>query len=264
MLEANPCEAALNNIHGTRVLAEEACRAQVERFVFISTDKAVNPVNIMGATKRVAELYCRLRNDAAPDAPQGSARPGSLVMTRFIITRFGNVLDSAGSVVPIFRKQIAAGGPVTVTHKKMTRYFMTIPEAVGLILQAGGMGQGGEIFVLDMGKPVRILDLAKRMVRLASLGGAPKVEITITGLRPGEKLTESLFHEHEKLHPTAHQRLNLALCRAEPDPTRFITQLDEITTAARAGDSELLIRLLQEVLPGFIPTPPEETPEGSQ
>ncbi len=199
MLEINPAEAVTNNVLGTKIVADAADRCEAERFVLVSTDKAVNPANVMGATKRIAELYCQ-NLDARSK-------------TKFITTRFGNVLGSAGSVVPLFEKQIKDGGPLTVTHPEITRYFMTIPEAVSLILQAGAMGTGGEIFVLDMGKPILIRELAEQMIKLSGLTPGQDIEIVYTGLRPGEKLYEEIFHHKEDLKPTTHEKLLLAKSR---------------------------------------------------
>jgi FlaA1/EpsC-like NDP-sugar epimerase len=196
MVEANPEEAVQVNVLGTSIVADAAVQSGCGRFVLISTDKAVNPANVMGATKRVAEIYCQ-------NLDRRSA-------TCFITTRFGNVLDSSGSVVPLFAQQIAKGGPVTVTHPQVTRYFMTIPEAVGLILQAGSMGKGGEIFILDMGHAVKIQHLAEQMIRLSGMSLGRDIEIVYTGLRPGEKLFEELFHEQEALQPTGHRKILLA------------------------------------------------------
>jgi FlaA1/EpsC-like NDP-sugar epimerase len=202
MEEENAWEAVRNNVYGTYVLATEAIALGVDRFVLISTDKAVNPVNVMGASKRLAEMVCQaLQNRGA---------------TRFIMVRFGNVLGSAGSVIPTFRAQIAAGGPVTVTHPDITRYFMSIPEAAQLVLQAGSMGQGGEIFVLDMGEPVRIVDLARDMIRLSGFT-EEEIRITITGLRPGEKLYEEVLADGEKTISTPHPKLRIARARLVPD-----------------------------------------------
>jgi FlaA1/EpsC-like NDP-sugar epimerase len=198
LLEANLGEAIRNNVMGTMAAASAAEAAGVHTFVLISTDKAVNPVCAMGRTKRMGELYLR-------GLTQGGAR------TRFVTVRFGNVLGSAGSVVPVFLEQIARGGPVTVTHRDMKRFFMTIPEAVELVLQAAIMGRGGETFVLDMGEPVRILDLAHEMIRLSGLRPGEDIEVVETGARPGEKLEEELESAGERLAPTIHPRLRVIL-----------------------------------------------------
>ena len=201
MEEVNSWEAVQNNVLGTWILGSEAARAGVEEFVLISTDKAVNPVNVMGASKRLAEMVCQgLQADAS---------------TRFVMVRFGNVLGSAGSVIPKFRKQIEDGGPVTVTHPEITRYFMSIPEAAQLVLQAGAMGQGGEIFVLDMGEPVRIVDLARDMIRLYGYS-ENEIRIAFTGLRPGEKLYEEVLADDEQTLPTPHPKLRIARARQVP------------------------------------------------
>lgn len=205
MMEANPVEAVQTNVFGTKLIADLAMRYGVERFVMISTDKAVNPTNIMGASKRIAEIYVQSL------ALTMLNRPGQV--TRFITTRFGNVLGSNGSVIPLFRKQIAAGGPVTVTHRDIIRYFMTIPEAVSLVLQAGCMGRGGEIFVFDMGQPVRIYDLARRMISLAGMRPNVDIQIVETGLRPGEKLYEELLNEKEQTTATHHKKIMIAKVR---------------------------------------------------
>ena len=202
MEEANTWEAVQNNVHGTFVVARAAIDYGVKRFVFISTDKAVNPTNVMGATKRLAEMVCQALQ-------AGTA-------TRFEMVRFGNVLGSAGSVIPKFQEQIDKGGPVTVTHPEMVRYFMSIPEAAQLVLQAGAMGLGGEIFVMDMGEPVRIVDLARDMIRLSELS-EDEIRITYTGLRPGEKLFEELLADDEHTRPTPHPKLRIAKAR-EVDP----------------------------------------------
>ena len=195
MMERQPAEALKNNTTGTRLLAEAASAAGVEVFVLVSTDKAINPTSAMGATKRLAEMHLQSLQ----------SRPGN--RTRFIAVRFGNVLGSSGSVIPIFKRQIAAGGPVTVTHPEVVRFFMTIPEAVGLVLQTSALGRGGEIFVLDMGKPVRIAELARQLIELSGLQPDIDIEIKIIGLRPGEKLYEELQHGSEQLLPTTHERI---------------------------------------------------------
>jgi FlaA1/EpsC-like NDP-sugar epimerase len=236
MLEYNPAEGVSNNIYGTRVIADAADRFGVDRFVLVSTDKAVNPANVMGATKRVAEIYCQ-------NLEMRSA-------TKFITTRFGNVLGSVGSVVPLFEKQIKAGGPVTVTHPEITRYFMTIPEAVSLILQAGAMGGGGEIFVLDMGEPVRIKDLAQQMIRLSGLVPDRDIKIVYTGLRPGEKLFEELLHAGEDLQPTGHGKLLLARSR-QVDWGWLQEEFAGLEQAVRSRDVELLKKYLRNIVPEY-------------
>lgn len=238
MLESNPAEGVINNVLGTQVIAVLASRYSVEKFVLVSTDKAVNPVNVMGASKRVAEIYCQNLNDQSE--------------TAFITTRFGNVLGSTGSVVPLFQEQIANGGPITVTHPNVVRFFMTISEAVGLILQAGAMGGGGEIFVLDMGEPLRIKHLAEQMVRLSGLELNRDIEIEYTGLRPGEKLFEELFHEHEGLRGTEHTKLLLADAR-KVESQWLKQQLTLLVLKSRESDVSALIKQLQVIVPEYHP-----------
>jgi FlaA1/EpsC-like NDP-sugar epimerase len=198
LMEENPHEALRVNVGGTKIIAELAVRYGVKKFVMISTDKAVNPTNVMGASKRICELIVQFHSQK-PDAA-----------VQFIVTRFGNVLGSNGSVIPKFTKQIENGGPVTVTHPSMTRYFMTIPEACQLVLEAGVMGKGGEIFIFDMGKPVKITDLANQMIRLSGLVPGKDINIIYTGLRPGEKLNEELLTEQELNKPTYHPKIKIA------------------------------------------------------
>lgn len=236
MVEKNPAEGVFNNVVGTKVVADAADFFGVNRFVLVSTDKAVNPANVMGTTKRIAELYC-----------QNLAERSN---TKFITTRFGNVLGSAGSVVPLFEKQIKAGGPITVTHKDITRYFMTIPEAVGLILQAGSMGRGGEIFVLEMGEPILIKDLAEQMILLSGQKPGVDIQLTYTGLRPGEKLYEEVFHESEGLMGTNHPKLLLAKSR-RVDWEWLSSELEELRQAAEGRDVEQLLQHLKNIVPEF-------------
>lgn len=236
MLESQVREAFKNNVHGTKLLALAAEKHGCEKFVMISTDKAVNPTNVMGTTKRIAEIFCQ----------NLSARS----KTAFITVRFGNVLGSAGSVVPLFQKQIDAGGPVTVTHREMQRYFMTIPEACQLIMQASVMGAGGEIFVLDMGEPIKISYLAEQMIRLSGKVPGKDIEISYTGLRPGEKLFEELFHEQENLTQTRHQKILLAQCRrVEWDALN--ETLDKMKSASDRYDEEYLRAALRGLVPEF-------------
>jgi len=238
MMEENPSEAVKNNVLGTKIVADLAHANGVGRFVYISTDKAVNPTSFMGATKRIAEIYLQGAN--------------SLHGTKYIIVRFGNVLDSAGSVIPTFRRQIASGGPVTVTHPEMTRYFMTIPEATQLVLQAAAMGQGGEIFVLDMGEPAKILDLAKEMIRLSGFTPGEDIPIVFTGIRPGEKLYEELWYQ-DNIEPTRHQKIFVKApsTRIPPD---FDKTLEPILAIASNGNHENIqtIKLkIAEIVPEY-------------
>lgn len=236
LLETQVREAAKNNIIGTKIVAEAAIRHQVSEFVLISTDKAVNPTNVMGSCKRAAEILCQSFNDTGK--------------TRFITVRFGNVLDSAGSVVPLFRKQIRNGGPVTVTDPEMTRFFMTISEACQLILKAAAVGRGGEIFVLDMGEPVKITYLAEQMIRLSGKAPNEDIQIEYIGLRPGEKMFEELFHQNEQLEDTGHEKLFFARSREceKASVQRLILQLQE----ACINFNELrVLGLLNELVPEY-------------
>jgi FlaA1/EpsC-like NDP-sugar epimerase len=236
LVEGNVIEGTKANALGTSVLADLAAAHGCKRFVLVSTDKAVAPTNVMGASKRVAELYCQKLSRSSK--------------TAFIVTRFGNVMGSTGSVVPLFRQQIAAGGPVTVTHEEITRYFMTIPEAVSLILQAAAMGQGGETFVLDMGKPIRIQDLAAEMIRLSGHEPGRDIDITFIGLRPGEKLHEDLFHDHENPIGTAHPKI----LQARPRELKgdWLENRMLLLQRACATHNEPMVRsLLQEIVPEY-------------
>ncbi len=236
MLEEQTRIAALNNVIGTQVIAEMSAMMKVDKFILISSDKAVNPVNIMGATKRVAEIFCQNFNEQ--------------VDTQFITVRFGNVLGSSGSVVPLFQKQIQEGGPVTVTHPDITRYFMTIPEACQLILQAMVNGHGGEIFVLDMGEPIKISYLAEQMIKLTGKVVGEDIQIQYTGLRPGEKLFEEIFHESEKLVPTEHDKLFKARFRRF-DWQELIATFHLLNTACHTHEEEEIFILLQSLVPEF-------------
>jgi FlaA1/EpsC-like NDP-sugar epimerase len=234
ILEDQMRAAVTNNILGTRVVADLADKYGCESFVMVSTDKAVNPANIMGASKRVAEMYCQGLNARSK--------------TRFITVRFGNVLGSSGSVIPLFQQQIAQGGPVTVTHPDISRFFMTIPEACQLILQAGVIGRGGEIFVLDMGEPVKISYLAEQLIRLSGKTPGEDIDIVYTGLRPGEKLFEELFHAAEKLAETSHPKILLAQCR-QMDKELLEKTFDAMQRACNQGDESVLRGMLIELVP---------------
>ena len=236
VMENNPSEAVLTNVHGTRILADLAIKYGTGKFIMISTDKAVNPTSVMGASKRVAEIYAQSLN-----------RKDS---TRFITTRFGNVLGSNGSVIPLFRSQIEKGGPVTITHPEITRYFMTIPEACQLVLEAGTMGKGGEIFIFDMGKSVRIVDLAKRMISLSGLSLGKDIQVRYTGLRPGEKLFEELLNSKENTLPTHHPRILIAKVR-EYDPAEVTCETDELIRIAQDGVAREVVRKMKAIVPEF-------------
>ena len=239
LIEKNPHEAVYVNIMGTINLADLSVKYNIDKFVMISTDKAVNPTNVMGASKRAAEMYVQsLQNHISGT-------------TRFITTRFGNVLGSNGSVIPYFRKQIAAGGPVTVTHKDIIRYFMTISEACQLVLQAGTMGNGGEIFVFDMGKPIKILDMAERMIRLSGLKPYEDIDIEITGLRPGEKLYEELLNDTNTSLPTYHSKIMVSKVPTI-DYRDMTSKIQEIVTISETGKAKEIVKKLKELIPEFL------------
>ncbi|TGK04054.1 polysaccharide biosynthesis protein [Leptospira semungkisensis] len=237
MMESNASEAVLNNVLGTKNLADISRASGVERFVLISTDKAVNPVNIMGASKRVAELYLQT---ISPETK-----------TKFITVRFGNVLGSSGSVIPRFREQIGNGGPVTVTHPDIIRYFMTIPEATQLVLQAGAMGEKEEIFLLDMGEPIRILSLAEDMIRLSGFRPYTDIQIVFTGLRPGEKLFEELLLDMEGIKKTHHPKIRIAAPLEDRDPSSFQARFQALIDAAKADQEEVIFSCFKALVPEY-------------
>ena len=243
MMECNPTEAITTNVFGTKNLADLAVKYGVDRFVMISTDKAVNPTNIMGASKRIAEIYTQSLANKLRQESTGT-------YTRFITTRFGNVLGSNGSVIPLFRKQIAKGGPVTVTHRDIIRYFMTIPEACSLVLEAGCMGSGGEIYIFDMGKPVKIYDLATRMISLAGLRPGKDIQIIETGLRPGEKLYEELLNNHEQIIATNHKKIMIAKVRLY-DYDDVCTRLEKLRAVTIEGNTEDVVTQMKLLVPEY-------------
>ncbi len=248
LVEGNPIEGVRNNVMGTKSVAEACAVTNVKKFVLVSTDKAVRPTNVMGASKRVAELACQAVDK---QAQQMQVVDGVLpVPTKFCAVRFGNVLDSVGSVVPLFRKQIAEGGPLTVTHKDVTRYFMTIPEAAQLVIQASAMSNGGEVFLLDMGDPVKVYDLAQRMIDLATRENEREIEITITGLRPGEKLYEELLVDVSSSQETAHKKIYKSL---EGGPSLEIVheQLQLLSTALNEQTLDAVLDVLQVLVEGY-------------
>jgi FlaA1/EpsC-like NDP-sugar epimerase len=236
LMEDNPSEAVLTNVLGTRNLVDLSVLTGVGKFVFISTDKAVNPTSVMGATKRVAEIYAQAKNQE--------------LRTKFITTRFGNVLGSNGSVIPIFKKQIEEGGPITVTHPDVTRFFMTIPEAVQLVLEAGAMGQGGEIYAFDMGKSVRIMDLAENMIKLSGLEVGRDIEVKVTGMRPGEKLYEEVLANEENTLPTHHPKILRARVR-EYDLQIVLPQIMELIALFESQNNNAIVSKIKELVPEY-------------
>lgn len=240
MMEDNPGIAVQNNIYGTRVIADLAVKYETKKFVMISTDKAVNPTNVMGCSKRICEIYCQSLNKAIVE---GKVKG----ITQFVTTRFGNVLGSNGSVIPIFKEQLKKGGPITVTHPDIIRFFMLIPEACKLVLEAGTAGKGGEIFVFDMGAPVRIVDLAKRMIKLS---GAQNIEIKFTGLRDGEKLYEEVLNDQEQTKPTHHPKIMIASVR-EYDYEVAVANEDRLRDISYTHDDMAIVKLMKEIVPEY-------------
>lgn len=257
MMEDNPGQAVRNNIYGTRVIADLAVKYGTKKFVMISTDKAVNPTNVMGCSKRICEIYCQALNAAVQvsngskvsEVSSGDLRQidGSLPVTQFVTTRFGNVLGSNGSVIPIFREQIKKGGPVKVTHPDIIRYFMLIPEACRLVLEAGTMGKGGEIFVFDMGEPVKIVDLAQRMI---DLSGAKDIKIEFSGLRDGEKLFEELLATKENTKPTNHPKIMVAQVREYPYDLALQNEI-QLHELSKGFDDMAIVKKMKEIVPEF-------------
>jgi FlaA1/EpsC-like NDP-sugar epimerase len=233
MMEDNPTEAVQNNIQGTKIIADLAVKYNAKKFVMVSTDKAVNPTNVMGCSKRICEIYVQSLSKVSK--------------TQFVTTRFGNVLGSNGSVIPLFREQIRNGGPVTVTHPNIIRYFMLIPEACKLVLEAGTKGHGGEIFVFDMGKPVKIADLAQRMIKLS---GAKNIKIVYTGLRPGEKLYEEMLNEKENTKPSFHEKIRIAQVR-EYDYKHVSKDIDELIKLSGKFDDLATVKKMKEIVPEY-------------
>ena len=262
MMEDNPSEAVLNNIYGTKVIADYSVKYGVKKFVMVSTDKAVNPTNVMGCSKRICEIYVQALDQAIKEKKMVNHLPllgnklsfitagqmgGPTARTQFVTTRFGNVLGSNGSVIPLFREQIKNGGPVTVTDERIVRFFMLIPEACKLVLEAGTKGNGGEIFVFDMGKPVKIADLAKRMIKLS---GAKNVEIKFTGLRPGEKLYEEVLNELEGTKPTFHEKIRIAEVR-EYDYDKVCKDIDDLIEISKHYDDMATVKKMKEIVPEY-------------
>lgn len=246
MMEDNPSEAVQNNVYGTRVIADLAVKYATRKFVMISTDKAVNPTNVMGCSKRICEIYCQALNREIENGKVQTV-DGTPAVTQFVTTRFGNVLGSNGSVIPLFREQLKKGGPLTVTHPDIIRFFMLIPEACRLVLEAGTMGKGGEIFVFDMGKPVRIADLAQRMI---DLSGAKDVKIQFTGLRDGEKLFEEVLNDEEETKPTHHPKIKVAAVREYP----YVLALQnekELHDLSFSYDDMAIVKKMKEIVPEY-------------
>jgi FlaA1/EpsC-like NDP-sugar epimerase len=244
LMEENPSQAILTNIQGTKNLADLSCKYNVKKFVMVSTDKAVNPSNVMGASKRIAEKYVQSLH-------LRSQRENHATATKFITTRFGNVLGSNGSVVPLFTKQIAEGGPITITHPDIIRYFMTIPEACQLVLEAGAMGNGGEIYIFDMGKPVKIIDLARKMIKLAGFIPEKDIKIQIVGLRPGEKLYEELLNDTSTTLPTYHEKIMIAQ-EIQEEFENLHVDIDELIDTANQYENDAVVAKMKKIVPEFI------------
>jgi FlaA1/EpsC-like NDP-sugar epimerase len=243
LMEENPAQAVLTNIEGTKNLADLSCQHNAVKFVMVSTDKAVNPSNVMGASKRIAEKYVQ-------SLQLKSRKENNVKATKFITTRFGNVLGSNGSVVPLFSKQIASGGPVTITHPDIIRYFMTIPEACQLVLEAGAMGNGGEIYIFDMGKPVKIIDLARKMIKLAGFIPEKEIEIKVVGLRPGEKLYEELLNDTSKTIPTYHDKIMIAE-EIQDEYETLHSDIEELIGIANFFDNDDIVAKMKKIVPEF-------------
>ena len=237
VMEENPYEAISTNVNGTKIIADLSIECNVQKFVMVSTDKAVNPTNVMGASKRIAEMYIQSLNQKAK--------------TKFITTRFGNVLGSNGSVIPLFNEQISKGGPVTITHPDITRYFMTIPEACQLVLEAGNMGKGGEIYIFDMGDSIKIVDLAKKMIMLSGLTLGKDIQIVYTGLRPGEKLFEELLNNQENTIPTHHPKIMIAKVQ-QTDAAEISNAVDSIIKQLTEQDNYSLVKKMKDIVPDYI------------
>jgi FlaA1/EpsC-like NDP-sugar epimerase len=237
LMELNPAEAIRTNVQGTKILADLSVNFKVDKFIFISTDKAVNPTNVMGASKRISEMYCQSLTN--------------VTNTKFITTRFGNVLGSNGSVIPLFKRQLESGGPLTVTHQNVTRYFMTIPEACQLVIEASSMGKGGEIYVFDMGKSIKIIDLAKKMIQLAGLEIDNDINIKITGLRPGEKMYEELLSNEENTVPTHHPKIMIGKVKTN-DHSSIKELVSKLITYVEDQKNEDIVKQMKFIVPEFV------------
>jgi FlaA1/EpsC-like NDP-sugar epimerase len=254
MMESHPSEAIRNNVLGTKTMADLSEFYGVERFLLVSTDKAINPTNVMGASKRIAEIYCQALQGrkTVPVLDEGIYQlTPKTTRTKFITTRFGNVLGSNGSVIPRFHEQISKGGPVTVTHPDIIRYFMTIPEACSLVLEAGTMGNGGEVFLFDMGEPTKILDLAKKMIKLAGLTPGREIDIKFTGLRPGEKLFEELLNKEEEVIPTTNEKILIAKV-IEYDFDKVSKSIERVIDVAMRNKDEDVVKQMKRIVPEYI------------